>query len=110
MEADLDAILQGLAELRESQKSQSVFGSQEHRFHIHPALPEESVFDFEAVHRIALPQEYRSFLLRIGNGGAGPGYGVFKLGEVDDGFDHKAWSEKDGFVGIVSTPFPHSGP
>jgi hypothetical protein len=29
---------------------------------------------------------------------------------VDDGFDHEAWSENDGFVGILSKPFPHRGP
>lgn len=109
-EAEFAVILNGLSELRELPESLRVFGSQEHRFLTHPALSDKSVRDFEELHRIALPDEYRSFLLRIGNGGAGPGYGIFKLGELDDGFDHAAWRENDGFVGILSKPFPHRGP
>src|ERR1700730_8023674 len=110
MEADFDAILRELTELRNSPASLTVFGSTEHRFNTNPVLPEKSVRDFEELHRIALPKDYRSFLLRVGNGGAGPGYGIFKLGEMDDGFEHKAWSENDGFIGVLSEPFPHRGP
>jgi hypothetical protein len=68
------------------------------------------VRDFEELHRVRLPPDYRDFLLSIGNGGAGPYYGVFKLGEMDDGFDYKAWRENDGFIGVLSEPFPHTNP
>jgi len=41
--------------------------------------------------------------MEIGNGGAGPYYGVFPLGECDEG----VWKENDGFVGVLSEPFPY---
>ena len=48
------------------------------------------------------------FLLQVGRGGAGPAYGIFDLGEMDDGFEHKAWSEDNGFVGKLREFFPHT--
>jgi hypothetical protein len=31
-------------------------------------------------HRVTLPKEYRTFLTSLGNGGAGPFYGILRLG------------------------------
>lgn len=53
---------------------------------------------------MTLPGDFRTFLAAIGNGGAGPFYGVFPLGKVDDNFDLRDWTEVD--VGILSEPFP----
>jgi len=47
-----------------------------------------------------------SCITRIGNGGAGPFYGIFPLGSVDDNFDLRSWQENDGLVGTLSKPFP----
>jgi len=65
------------------------------------------VQEFEVEHRIGLPEDYRSFLINLGNGGAGPYYGIFKLGEMDNSHDSQQWEEGDGFVGVLSKPFPH---
>lgn len=110
MEADFATIRDGLRQLRESTVPLNVFGSQAHGFHTYPTLSEKAVGKFEARHRVTLPPEYRGFLIHVGNGGAGPAYGLFKLGEMDDGFDYKTWTENDGFVGVLSLPFPHTGP
>lgn len=45
-----------------------------------------------------------TFLMEIGNGGTGPYYGGFPLGE----YDESAWKENDGFVGVLSKPFPYT--
>ncbi|MGH7170378.1 MAG: hypothetical protein ACRELG_08895 [Gemmataceae bacterium] len=29
---------------------------------------------------------------------------------MDDGFEHTPWAENDGFVGVLSLPFPHTCP
>jgi hypothetical protein len=96
--------------LRESVPARRVFGANKHNFIAHARLSEKEVSDFERVHGVTLPPEYRDFLLQVGNGGAGPTYGLFKLGEVDDGFDEKPWTQNDGFVGTLAKPFPHTGP
>lgn len=46
---------------------------------LRPHLTEKSVSEFEATHSLGLPADYRAFLLEIGNGGPGPGYGMSEL-------------------------------
>ena len=98
MEADFATIRDGLRRLREFTSPLKVFGSEAHGFRTHPPLSEKAVREFEAQHRVTLPPEYRGFLIQVGNGGAGPAYGLFKLGEMDDGFGHKPWDEDGGFL------------
>jgi SMI1/KNR4 family protein SUKH-1 len=103
-------IREALRALRESPRPLEVFGSQEHEFQTHPPLSEAFIRKFEEAHRIVLPAEYRGFLLEVGNGGAGPGYGLFKFGEMDENNSYGPWHEGDGFVGVLSEPFPHTSP
>jgi hypothetical protein len=69
-------------------------------------LSEDAVCVFEARHRIALPDAFRSFLLHIGNGGTGPpAYGLAALGEVSNdmrGEEARVWTE----LPYVAEPFP----
>jgi hypothetical protein len=84
-----------------------VFGAAGHRFLLNPALTEAEVSAFERRHNIHLPADYRHFLTAVGNGGAGPFYGVFPLGKIDRaGAQLDSWSEADGFMGLLSQPFP----
>jgi hypothetical protein len=47
-----------------------------------PALREEAVEEYERKYQLRLPRAYRSFLLRLGNGGPGPAWsGLFELKE-----------------------------
>lgn len=49
---------------------------------LNPALTSEEVEKFEKSHHISLPEDYRSFLVKIGNGGGGPPtYGLVSLGQ-----------------------------
>ena len=85
----------------------AIFGANSHSFLLNPPLTETEMSAFEQRHSIRLPAEYRHFLGCIGNGGAGPYYGVFPLGMMDDlGDKLKPWRENDGFIGLLSKPFP----
>jgi hypothetical protein len=58
------------------------FGAQQHCFRVEPVATEPQVADFEARWRIQLPAEYREFITQVGNGGAGPAYGLIPLDET----------------------------
>lgn len=110
METDYAEIVANLERLRNAAMHKAVFGSDAHGFMTYPPLTDANIRRFEVEHSVELPADYRGFLQHVGNGGAGPAYGLFRLGEMDDGFGHKSWAEHDGFVGDLSEPFPHSGP
>ena len=78
-----------------------VFGADGHRWRWNPPLPETKVVSFEREHGIRLPEEYRSFITTIANGGAGPFYGIFRFGETDE-------SPMSDFIGDLSRPFPYT--
>ena len=84
-----------------------IFGGDGHAFQLNPPLKEAECCAFEQHHNVSLPAEYRHFLTALGNGGAGPFYGVFPLGKMDApvGGGLQTWSENDGLVGALSLPF-----
>lgn len=50
---------------------------------LNPPLTKAEVGAFEKEHEISLPEDYREFLIHVGNGGDGPPeYGLRKLGEL----------------------------
>jgi hypothetical protein len=110
MDMDLSYIAQALDRIRRWGGQLEVFGANVHHFECYPPLTEPDLKLFEAEHKIRLPAGYRTFLLQVGNGGAGPAYGVFRLGEMDDGFEYKKWHEQDFMVGTLAVPFPHVSP
>lgn len=59
-----------------------VFGAASHRHVLKPPASEDDVCAFETLHDIALPEGFRRFIREVGNGGAGPFYGLHPLGEA----------------------------
>jgi hypothetical protein len=110
MNLDFESIATNLARLRSATPPPSIFGSKAHGFQLNPPATESGVRKFEKKHAIALPTDYRQFITEVANGGAGPCYGLFRLGEMDKGAGHAPWEANDGFVGILSVPFPHTEP
>jgi hypothetical protein len=74
--ADLGALL---LQLRKKDKKLRVFGSEAHTYHLGLILSEDMLKRFESAHGIRLPPDYRRFLAEVGNGGAGPCYGLDRL-------------------------------
>ncbi len=72
-----------LNQARETDKQLHVFGAQTHKYTLQPPATETAVLEFEKKHGIRLPEEYRDFLLYMGNGGAGPYYGIYGLPALD---------------------------
>lgn len=68
---------------REKDEGLEVFGAESHQYRLSPTASEDAVRNFECQHGIRLPEEYRDFLLSVGNGGAGPYYGIYGLRELE---------------------------
>ena len=81
----LSTIQKKLYQLIETDKDFKVFGSNEpwngHHYILNPALSDEDLAGFEKYMNVTLPDEYRSFLNKIADGGAGPFYGLYSLNE-----------------------------
>ncbi|NGZ76935.1 HEAT repeat domain-containing protein [Saccharibacillus alkalitolerans] len=61
-----------------------VFGASSHKYALKEPLSPETVEAFERKHGISLPQELTDFLTLVGNGGAGPHYGIYPLEEMEE--------------------------
>lgn len=60
------------------------FGVEAHLYRMKPPLSSAALESFEDAHHVRLPEDYRAFLLHVGNGGAGPYYGILPLQSWDD--------------------------
>lgn len=61
--------------LPQSQRAQ-VFGASKHQFLFNPVASAAQVIAWETQNQLSLPEGYRRFILEIGDGGAGPCYGI----------------------------------
>jgi hypothetical protein len=76
---DIAELSDMLRRLRAADTSFRVFGSEQHRYSFGPTLSESELAAFESTNRIGLPNDYRRFLAMVGDGGAGPFYGLARL-------------------------------
>ena len=67
--------------------------SANHNYQLNPPLQLAQIEAFEAEYGVLLPAEYRAFLMKIGDGGAGPYDGLPRLNEAPRT--------------ALETPFPH---
>ena len=81
---EIKIINEKLEKLIKLDKDFSIFGSSSHEYIINPKLTEEEIQNFEEKNQITLPDEYREYLKNIGNGGAGPFYGLLELEDNDN--------------------------
>ena len=55
------------------------FGAAEHQYQLNPCLTIQDISAIESQYGIQLPEDYVWFLSQVGNGGAGPFYGLYAL-------------------------------
>jgi hypothetical protein len=107
MRFERTAILEALGALHRQDPQRKLFGSCVHQYRLNPPLRPSKIESFERKHGVTLPEDYKYFITAVGNGGAGPYYGVFRFGEHDNGHGFCKW--KDGLlVGDLGKKFPHT--
>jgi HEAT repeat protein len=77
----LNTIRQKLERAKKRDAARDVFGANSHKYQLNAPLSVEKLHAFERKHGIVLPEGYAMFLTELGNGGAGPYYGLYALGE-----------------------------
>ena len=77
-------ILKLLEQAREKDPDFARFGAYSHQYKLAAPAGEEAIRKFEGQQGVRLPEEYRDFLTFIGNGGAGPYYGLYGLKALED--------------------------
>jgi hypothetical protein len=93
----ISEIKRKLDALKHSDPYFMVFGASTHKYRLNPCLTEPLIMQFEQQYQIALPEDYRRFLTQVGNGGAGPYYGILPL-------EQSVQLDEPRFL---TKPFPH---
>jgi len=75
----IESIKEKLKLLRKLDSRFSIFGASSHKYELTRPLNLDKIERFETNNGINLPLEYVQFLTKIGNGGAGPFYGLEPL-------------------------------
>jgi hypothetical protein len=107
MNEQLSRIKEKIEQLKQLDKGYRVFGSQKHRYKINPTIPLDKIRQFEATHKITLPNDYIEFLTEIGNGGVGPFYGLEPIESAL--FDDLDYKRPEALLN-PSRPFLHTEP
>jgi hypothetical protein len=85
-------------------------GSEEHLHRLNPRLLAEERRAFESAEGCLLPEAYAQFLMQVGNGGAGPWKGLWRV-ERSGGWwaavSPQVGGGDEDFEGRLRRPFPH---
>ena len=85
-------------------QGRKVFGSGAHDYRLKPPATLEEVRQFEHRFHLTLPPEYVFFLTKVGNGGAGPYYGLYsleELGKYTEYLNQYTEADRDGLPAFI---------
>jgi hypothetical protein len=103
---DFTGIPAMLAQLQNAYPSRTYMSGQG-RYILNPPVADAEVARFEREHGIALPEDYRRFLVEYGDGGAWR-TALFPLGCHMNWRQIVPWQGEE--IGLLSIPFPHTQP
>lgn len=107
MKEQLTRISDKIQQLRKLDKSFTLFGSQKHKYKLNPTISIGKVRQFEQAYNVTLPKDYVEFITTLGNGGAGPYYGLEPFENCL--FDDLDYKRTDSLLN-PSKPFLHTEP
>lgn len=78
-EQQLNRIKEKLEAAKRADKECKVFSSKDHQYNWNKPITKDELADFEKLNHVSLPSEFSLFLTELGNGGAGPYYGIYPI-------------------------------
>ena len=81
-ENQTDRIKSKLVQLKQKDKDFSVSGSKNHKYNVNEKISRKKLMEWERANQVRLPEHFALFLTEVGNGGAGPYYGIYELDEA----------------------------
>ena len=87
----MQEITESLKQLRNMDTEYSIFGSDSHQYLLNDPISLAEINGLERKYRCEFPRDYIRFLTELGNGGAGPDYGLFPIGFQDHGYELTGW-------------------
>ncbi|MFG1796371.1 SMI1/KNR4 family protein [Nocardia sp. NPDC049149] len=109
MTHDWSDVRERIARLAAAPGADQIFGASGHGhgWRLEPPLRPAELSEIEDQLGVELPGEYRSFLLTVGRGGAGPAYGVFPVRQLDGRWQWDGDGAEITALETLSQPFPH---
>ncbi|MFG2776166.1 SMI1/KNR4 family protein [Streptomyces sp. NPDC048350] len=103
-------VRQRVEALGASPQSSEVFGALGHEWVLEEPLGHAELAELEEQIQVRLPEEFRSFLVHVGAGGAGPAYGVFPVRRVQGRWRWEGDGAELADLSRLAEPFPEQGP
>lgn len=93
-ETQLDRIKNKLEKAMRKDTAFLVFGASSHKYRVDEKLTAKELADWQAKNQVTLPEPYTQFLTKVGNGGAGPYYGIYSIEKATSYTDRNALTTK----------------
>ncbi len=105
-----ERILKILNRAREIDSGYENFGADGHRYRLNPPVSEAFVRGIEERYGFRLPEDYFRFITEVGDGGAGPDYGIYPFAEfLKKGRDAHAARFWEEYRNSLAHPFAPRG-
>ncbi|GGD60528.1 SMI1/KNR4 family protein [Paenibacillus nasutitermitis] len=93
-ESQLDRIKNKLEKALCEDTAFLVFGASSHKYMVYEKLTTKELAGWQAKNQVTLPEPYTQFLTNIGNGGAGPYYGMYSIEKATSYTDRNVLAAK----------------
>lgn len=93
-ETQLDRIKNKLEKAMRKDTAFLVFGASSHKYKVYEVLTAKELADWQAKNQVTLPEPYAQFLMKVGNGGAGPYYGIYSIEKATSYTERNAFTTK----------------
>ena len=83
----IQRIQQKLPLAKQMDSDEALFGADSHHYQLNPPLDMAQIAQWQRRTGVQLPQEYVQFMTQLGNGGAGPYYGIERFEDSENRYD-----------------------